>query len=63
MNFDWKQIYDEYKSKVTQNTSQDELRQIFKEMILKLDDRHIQVITGISSISSKVEDNQRQNYI
>ncbi|CAK7013275.1 S41 family peptidase [Tissierella sp.] len=60
MNFDWKQIYDEYKSKVTQNTSQDELRQIFKEMILKLDDRHIQVITGISSISSKVEDNQRQ---
>lgn len=58
-NADWKRMYEEYKVKITPQTSQKELLSVFKEMIQKLKDGHTKIIAGTSSALSK-EDNERQ---
>lgn len=56
---DWKKLYEEYRPQVTSDTSDKELKRIFKEMIQQLNDGHTQVIVGMKGISSKTEEDPR----
>ncbi|RIX60082.1 hypothetical protein D3P08_00365 [Paenibacillus nanensis] len=56
---DWKKLYEEYRTQVTSDTSDKELKRIFKEMLQQLNDGHTQVIVGMKGISSKAEEDPR----
>lgn len=56
---DWKKLYDEYRPQVTSDTSEGELKRIFKEMIQQLNDGHTQVFLGMKGIASKSEEDPR----
>ncbi|KUP04687.1 hypothetical protein Q75_14610 [Bacillus coahuilensis p1.1.43] len=55
-NVDWNALYSEYRAKVTEQTTDEELLATFKEMIQLLNDGHTNVLTGLQSgVGSKRE--------
>ncbi|PZD95253.1 hypothetical protein DNH61_11885 [Paenibacillus sambharensis] len=56
---EWKKLYDDYRPKVKSDTSAGELKQVFKEIIQKLDDGHTQVIAGMQGIASQAKEDPR----
>lgn len=52
-NIDWPAITNQYRSKISQNTSDEELFEIFKQMISPLKDNHIALAKGFDEDSEK----------
>ncbi|WP_164827997.1 S41 family peptidase [Paenibacillus ehimensis] len=59
---DWKQVYEEYRPKVTEQTSEEELRLLFKEMIGKLNDGHTMILSGTTTTVSREESEREKLY-
>ncbi|WP_088831280.1 S41 family peptidase [Paenibacillus tyrfis] len=59
---DWKQVYNEYRPKVTKQTSEEELRLLFKEMIGKLNDGHTMIFSGLTSTLSREKGEREKLY-
>lgn len=59
---DWKRVYEEYRPKVTQQTSEEELRLLFKDMIGKLNDGHTLIFSGLKTTLSREKGEREKLY-